>query len=499
MAGTAGVFVAVIAVAAGVAVFASPSARQPDLAQSSGPAPLPTGALPTVALSLSKPYHDLWPDALVALPLRLPDGRRYSVKAELGADRYLLEPRDDQRRYLPVVFNARTGVTRELGTVPTSGFTVYDPAGTYLTDHYIAWVVSAQETRGAKYYEVWSAPRDGGTAVRRATFGPDEMTVSVAEVGGVFYAGTEPAEGAGAIYRILGGAVRYARRRARRILPVYWAALATSALIAAIVPSLPLSAPPTLRSTIVYALLLQDALAAPAPNGAFWSIAVEAGLYLAFPLVLVARRRCGATVTLAAVTVPVITAGLLLPELSLRPRAIGYTLELAPLFTMGVLAAGIVSASDRVRRLPWLALAGMTGAPVLMVIVLRGSAWAVVHYYWLDLAVGPAIGLFLAALATRRPLRLTRLLNGAPLRKVGGFSYSLYLIHMPIVALISTLLVGPRTGPHLTTFIVTTVLVVPICLATVRLFAAVFEIPFQRCHRRRESGPVHISNASACS
>ena len=282
----------------------------------------------------------------------------------------------------------------------------------------------------------------------------------------------------------LGGTLQYARRRARRILPAYWAALAASALIATIVPSLPLNAPPTLRSTIVYGLLLQDAVAAPAPNGAFWSIAVEAGLYLAFPLVLMTRRRFGATATLAAVTAPVVTAGLLFPALSLGPRAIGYTVELAPLFTVGVLAAGIVSASARIRRLPWLVLAGMAGAPVLMLIALRGSTWTAGHYYWLDLAVGPAIGLFLAALATHRPVRLIRLLNCAPLQRLGRFSYSLYLIHMPIVALISTLIVGPRTSSHLTTFGVTTVLAIPICLTTARLFAAVFEIPFQRRYPR---------------
>jgi peptidoglycan/LPS O-acetylase OafA/YrhL len=278
----------------------------------------------------------------------------------------------------------------------------------------------------------------------------------------------------------LGGTLRYARRRARRILPAYWAALAASALIAAAVPRLPLSAPPTFRSIVVYGLLLQDATAAPAPNGAFWSIAAEAGLYLAFPLVLLVRRRAGATATLAAVTVPVVAAGLLCPGVSTAARATGYTLELAPLFTVGVLAAGIVGAGDRIRRLPWLGLAALAGAPALTLIAVRGPVWTVAHYYWLDLAVGPAIALFLAALATRRPARLIRLLSRGPLPAVGGFSYSLYLLHMPIVALISTLIVARVAGSRLTAFGITVVLVVPLCLMTARLFAAVFETPFQR-------------------
>lgn len=201
----AGAFAAVVAVAAGVAVFSPPVTRQPDLAQPLDPAPLPTGSLPTVDLSAAKPYRDLWPDALVTLPLRLPDGRRYFVEAALGGDAYLVVPRDDRRNFLPVVLNARTGAARELGTVPTSGYTAYDQVGTYLTEHYIVWVVAAQEKGGAKYHEVWSAPRDGGAAVRRARFGLDDMTVSVAEVGGVFYASTEPSAGVGAVYRIPDG------------------------------------------------------------------------------------------------------------------------------------------------------------------------------------------------------------------------------------------------------------------------------------------------------
>jgi peptidoglycan/LPS O-acetylase OafA/YrhL len=268
----------------------------------------------------------------------------------------------------------------------------------------------------------------------------------------------------------LGGTLRYARRRARRILPAYWAALAVSALIAALVPSLPLSTPPTWTSIIVYGLLLQDAVTAPAPNGAFWSIAVEAGLYLAFPLIVLARRRAGAPATLAVVTLPVVAAGLLCPGLSSTTRATGYTLELAPLFTLGVLTAGIVSAGDRIRGLPWLTLSTVAGVPVLTLTAVQGSSWTVAHYYWLDLAVGPAIALFLAAVATAGPVRL---LSCRPLRALGGCSYSLYLIHMPIVALLSA-------GSGRTAFWITVLLVVPVCVAAARLFAAVFETPFQR-------------------
>ena len=124
-------------------------------------------------------------------------------------------------------------------------------------------------------------------------------------------------------------------------------------------------------------------------------------------------------------------------------------------------------------------LAALAAAPVLTLVAVRGPVWTVTHYYWLDLAVGPAIALFLAALATRRPVRLTRVLNCRALRALGGFSYSLYLIHMPVVALISTLIVAPAAGSHLTAFLTTVALAIPVCLAAARLFAAVFETPFR--------------------
>jgi hypothetical protein len=189
---------AMVAFTAGVAAFGLPGTQRPDLTQRLDAAPLPTGSLPTVDLSVAKPYRDLWPDALVELPLRLPDGRRYSVEAALGGDAYLVVPRDDRALPLgPVVLNARTGAARELRPAPASGYT--EQARVYLTEHHIAWVVTDRLTGGATYHEVWSAPRDGGAAVRRARFGPDDTLVSVAEVGGVFYASAESSAGGGSL------------------------------------------------------------------------------------------------------------------------------------------------------------------------------------------------------------------------------------------------------------------------------------------------------------
>ncbi len=278
----------------------------------------------------------------------------------------------------------------------------------------------------------------------------------------------------------LGGKARYAQRRAWRILPPYWAALAFSLVVAWAVGPLPHLGPPTGRSAAVYGLLLQDVVVAPVPNGAFWSIAVEAELYLVLPLLLLIRRRAGAVAVLAAVTVTVVVMGLLAPGVATVDKLTGITPQFAPLFAVGVVAAGVVAAGERVRRLPWQWLAALAAAPTLLLIVLKGSVWTVHHYFWIDLAVAPAIALLLAAVTTGRPAPLVWLLATRPVRSLGSFSYSLYLIHVPIVVTISHKLAAPHATPGLPAFWLTLALAVPISVLAARLFAAVFEIPFQR-------------------
>ena len=201
----------------------------------------------------------------------------------------------------------------------------------------------------------------------------------------------------------LGGTVRFAQRRAWRILPPYWAALIFSLIIAWTVTPQLHSGPPTGRSVIVYGLLLQDVTTAPIPNGAFWSIAVEAELYLIFPLLVLMRRRLSTAAVLAVVTVPVVAMGLLRPGMATADKLTGVAPQFAPLFAVGVLAAGVVAARDRIRRMPWPWLAAFAAAPVVVLIILNGSVWTVRHYFWIDLAVSPAIALLLAGVAIHRP------------------------------------------------------------------------------------------------
>jgi peptidoglycan/LPS O-acetylase OafA/YrhL len=275
----------------------------------------------------------------------------------------------------------------------------------------------------------------------------------------------------------------FARRRAWRILPPYWAALAFSLVLTWFVVAQPGWAVPDGKSVVVYGLLAQDAVAAGSPNRAFWSIAVEAQLYVLLPLLLLLVRRVSATAMVALVAAVVVTVGVLGPHVApMDDVLVRSAPDLAVVFALGVLAAGIATASERTRSRPWAAFAVAAAAPVVALIAVRGSTWTDQHLFWVDLAWGPAIGCLLAAVATARPWPLVQLLDSRPLRGLGSFSYSLYLTHAPIVIAVSYGLVLGRVPAGTPTFLVLTAVLLPLTVGFARLFAAAFELPFQR-HR----------------
>ena len=148
--------------------------------------------------------------------------------------------------------------------------------------------------------------------------------------------------------------VGFARRRAWRILPPYWAALGFSLLMTWFVLAQPGWTVPDRKSVLVYGLLLQDAIPAAIPNRAFWSIAIEAQLYILLPALLLIVRRASMIAMVAGVTGAVVMIGLLEPQIAVTDHAlINLTPDLAVVFAIGVLAAGVVTAGDDIRSRPW--------------------------------------------------------------------------------------------------------------------------------------------------
>jgi peptidoglycan/LPS O-acetylase OafA/YrhL len=272
---------------------------------------------------------------------------------------------------------------------------------------------------------------------------------------------------------------RYAHRRAWRILSAYWPALVFSFVMAWVFVAQPGEGRPTARSAVVFGLLVQDVTGAPSPNGAFWSIAIEAQLYVLLPLMFLIVRKRGMALMLLAVTVPVLVVGTFAPSVPVIDLFTRFTPQLAIGFTAGVVAAGIAT-DERWHRFPlgWLAIGA--AVPPLALITVMGSTWTIEHYFWVDLAVTPSIALLLAAIGTGQAQRVSRALDVRPIRSLGGFSYSLYLVHAPIVVAVAALVVRPRVGHGLSALVLMFAIALPLALLVSRLFAAAFDLPFQR-------------------
>jgi len=140
-------------------------------------------------------------------------------------------------------------------------------------------------------------------------------------------------------FRLPGGKRAFARRRAWRILPPYWTALIMSLLLVTFVIAPRLGGGVTWRSLAVYGLLVQDITNAPAPNGTFWSIAVEAQIYVVFPLLLLLWRSRGVFLTAAFVTIGVTLAHLLATRVTMFARIEHFTPQLLVAYVFGMIAA----------------------------------------------------------------------------------------------------------------------------------------------------------------
>jgi peptidoglycan/LPS O-acetylase OafA/YrhL len=248
-----------------------------------------------------------------------------------------------------------------------------------------------------------------------------------------------------------GGAVDFFRRRVRRILPPYYIALALSLGLIGTVIGKPTGTlwdvaieirPSDLASHV---LLLQHFFGTGRINYAFWSISLEWQIYFLFPALVLGFRKPGplATVALALAagyTVTILGHG--------HPRLERAHLHYLGLFTLGMLAAWVSFwREERLERLreavPWRALAFALAA--LSVGLLVGWGWRLSIDRWplLDLLVGTGtcIGLVDAGLHEESPIRWA--FNGRLLTWIGRFSYSLYLIHTPLLQLCWIYLVLP--------------------------------------------------------
>jgi len=239
------------------------------------------------------------------------------------------------------------------------------------------------------------------------------------------------------------GTMGFLRKRARRILPPYYAALAVCLLLVYTIigePSGSLWDVPIIidkQAIVSHLLLVQNFFRTGRINYVFWSIAVEWQIYFLFPIYLWLARRTNLIRT--TLLFLVLGYALSLPLSDTRfgrssPHYIG-------IFALGVLAAFISFSKDaaysRLRQFKHYGLVATLALSVtLFFVVLNGLKVPKMVNALYDAGIGAFAFCTLIASSVAPEGKLNRFLSLPPFVKVGTFSYSFYLIHAPLLQIL---------------------------------------------------------------
>ncbi|MDQ6773474.1 MAG: acyltransferase [Candidatus Dormibacteraeota bacterium] len=235
----------------------------------------------------------------------------------------------------------------------------------------------------------------------------------------------------------------FLKRRSRRLMPAYYASL-LGALVLVVVGGTALGFPAltplqVLGQAVMHALMLQTLLPSTfyALNGAYWSLGLEWQLYLTLPvLIWIARRRGIAFTVLLAVGVNVVyrlglwlavrhgsvAAGSLLATAVLPNLLFGRWAE----FAYGMLAAELSASGRLTSSAPWYRWLRWS----LLLLVPLG--FLLVNSPLSHLVFGAVFFvLLLIVLAGSNPI--AAVFSWRPLVGLGVMSYSLYLVHQPVI------------------------------------------------------------------
>ena len=296
-----------------------------------------------------------------------------------------------------------------------------------------------------------------------------------------------------------GGAGRFYFKRARRILPTFYAALFFCAIVGVTIARHPTGTiwdsalPITGHAIVVNLLMVQNLFERHQINYAFWSIAVEYQIYFFFPLLVILFARSRAWTTLGVVLATIV-AHKLLGRTILSHLAIHY---------LGIFALGMFAASvpvDKAASWPWKSRGALFVLTLLMTGLFVGLC------YWWGGADTPAVASEMLAGATlaawlifwRGPTGITKsILEWGPLYFVGTFSYSLYLLHAPVIQIVWQSIIHPLglTGPI--ALLLQLSIALPACIAVAFAFFLVFERPFMSSRQKHAVSDAEATLAPA--
>lgn len=294
------------------------------------------------------------------------------------------------------------------------------------------------------------------------------------------------------------GTKNFLRRRAKRILPPYFAALLLSVCLIIFIPVMSIKSgtewdskiPITVGGLLSHIFLIQDFSSQwiSQINGPLWSVSIEWQIYFLMPFVLIPLwRRINPyllVLTLTVLATAISLAGFIQWT---HPWLLG-------LFAAGMLAAqisvGVSNARSRERTLKSVAV--ITG-----LVLLLGVVWLQPREWASEVIAGLGFAALLAWIALRRrrsadPAAL-HWLESRPMKFIGLISYSIYLVHSPLLALGNLVLlpIGLSIELH---YLAMMLLVVPLTLVLAWLFYLLVERHFQNSRQTQVTQEIGRKN-----
>jgi peptidoglycan/LPS O-acetylase OafA/YrhL len=266
-------------------------------------------------------------------------------------------------------------------------------------------------------------------------------------------------------------------RRARRLMPAYVPVVFLSVIpfcAVALLQGKHINVPHVALAVALHLGLVHNLSFATTEylNGPLWSIALEAQIYVAFALILIpVWRRFGLAAQLGVAL-----------ALGLLPHFVLHSLDwtspwLCGLFAMGVVAAAFTARASSMPKLPWKTLTFVAAAvAVVLIAPFRDQITADGALWPMDVALGAAVALFFVASVHDERIPFARFLASRPVVLLGTFSYSLYLIHAPLVDLTSAILHRAHAGTLLSALAWGAL--IPLVVLAAYGFYRVFERPF---------------------
>jgi peptidoglycan/LPS O-acetylase OafA/YrhL len=276
--------------------------------------------------------------------------------------------------------------------------------------------------------------------------------------------------------------IKFLRRRARRILPPYYAALGISLVLCLTVlkPGTytlsDIAFPVNFVSVVSHFLLVQNFNANEFQISVpLWSVAVEVQIYCLFPILLWLRRKSGGMLLPLFVSAVVgFGACRFLISRGMSDRSTHYLF----IFALGMLAADL--AAKWKARPAKIKTAMIAVLPALLLLGLVAHRLNLPGYSkdLTDTLVGISMCILLTFLSLYPNSQLSKLISSRPLVKIGTMSYSLYLLHFPVLQLFWQFIIAPSGMSRSYAFITLMLVAMPLILLLSFVFFQLVEKRF---------------------